>query len=384
MLAAARTASGFSDLLATWARQSSSRETVEMRVPMIPADSRSDSPSAEPLRAARAQRTVLVTGGGGYVGAVLVPRLLERGWAVRVVDLFIYGREALAPVAGDPALALFAGDIRDQDLLGRVLPGCDAVVHLACISNDPSFELDPELGRSINLDAFRPLVEIARSSGVARFVYASSSSVYGVKDAPDVDEGMALEPLTDYSRYKAECERILAEYESPEFTTVTLRPATVCGYSPRQRLDVVVNILTHHAVHDRKVRVFGGEQKRPNIHIDDMVDAYLEVLEQPRERVAGGVFNVGCENNTVSQLARIVCDVVGPDGIAVEVLPADDPRSYHISSAKIERELGFRPRRTVEDAVRDLVAAFAAGKLPDARRDPRYYNIRRMQELELR
>ena len=213
---------------------------------------------------------IFVTGGAGYVGAVLVPRLLSEGYEVTVLDLMIYGEEVLR---SHPKLSLIKGDIRDKMLLKNSVPGHDCVIHLACISNDPSFELNPDLGRSINLDAFKPLVQISRDSGVERFVYASSSSVYGIKSEHDVHEEMAVEPLTDYSRFKADCETILLEQQSPEFTTVTIRPATVCGYSPRQRLDVVVNILTNLAYHRRKISVFGGEQLRPNIHIKDMVEA---------------------------------------------------------------------------------------------------------------
>lgn len=329
-------------------------------------------------------RTILVTGGAGYVGAVLVPRLLQRGYRVRVLDLYIYGEHVLDQVRNHPDLEQIKGDIRDQNLLRRVLPGCDTVIHLACISNDPSFELDPELGKSINYDAFTPLVEIARDSGVRRFIYASSSSVYGVKDVENVTEDMPLEPLTDYSRYKALCEEILLRYQAPDFTTVILRPATVCGYSPRQRLDVIVNIMTNHAVNKGQIKIFGGWQKRPNIHIQDMVDAYLLMLELPDEQVAGKIYNVGFENYTVSELAEIVRKVVGPDRVELVTVPTDDPRSYHISSERIARELGFRPRHTIEEAVRDLVQAFADGRLPNPMTDSRYYNIRRMQEINLK
>ncbi|MBT5926637.1 MAG: NAD-dependent epimerase/dehydratase, partial [Verrucomicrobia bacterium] len=221
-------------------------------------------------------KTVLVTGGAGYVGAVLVPKLLEAGYNVIVLDLFIYGEHVLDGSRKNPNLKTIKGDIRDQKLLKKIMPGCDVVIHLACISNDPSFELNPELGRSINLDAFRPLVEISKEAGVNRFIYASSSSVYGIKEESNVHEGMALEPLTDYSRFKADCEKILAEYESSEFTTVTIRPATVCGYSPRLRLDLTVNILTNHAVNNGLITVFGGEQRRPNIHIEDITDLYVQ------------------------------------------------------------------------------------------------------------
>ena len=205
-------------------------------------------------------KKIFVTGGAGYVGAVLVPDLLKKGYEVTVLDLMLYGEEVLKPHRN---LQCVKGDIRDKQLLSKLLQGHDAVIHLACISNDPSFELNPELGRSINLDAFRPLVEISQSAGIKRFIYASSSSVYGIKDEPNVTENMKLEPLTDYSRFKADCEKILNEYQSKNFTTVIIRPATVCGYSSRQRLDVVVNILTNLAYHKRKISVFGGQQLRP-------------------------------------------------------------------------------------------------------------------------
>jgi nucleoside-diphosphate-sugar epimerase len=325
---------------------------------------------------------VLVTGGAGYVGAVLVPRLLAAGHEVTVLDLYLYGDDVLAAVAADPRLREVKGDIRDEALLERELRGCDAVVHLACISNDPSFELDPALGRSINYDAFRPLVRAAKRAGVRRFVYASSSSVYGIKDVPDVTEDIELEPLTEYSKYKALCEEILLEEREPGFETLVLRPATVCGYSPRLRLDLTVNILTNLGYHRRQISVFGGSQLRPNIHIDDMADLYVLALELPGSRIDGRVLNAGYENHAVAEIAEIVRGVLGPE-VAVETTPTDDLRSYHISSQRIRRELGFVPRRSVRDAVRDLVRAFDAGRVPGALDDSRYYNVKRMQELAL-
>src|SRR5260370_19621642 len=198
------------------------------------------------------------------------------------------------------------GDIRDPEVIKQALEGCDAVIHLACISNDPSFELNPDLGRSINRAAFVPLVRAAKDAKAKRFIYASSSSVYGVKDGVEVTEDLSLEPLTDYSKFKAECEVLLDQEKAPGFVTVTIRPATVCGYSPRQRLDVVVNILTNLGFHKGEISVFGGNQLRPNIHIEDMADAYLLLLSAPDKDVAGKVFNAGYENHSVMQLPEMV------------------------------------------------------------------------------
>jgi nucleoside-diphosphate-sugar epimerase len=322
---------------------------------------------------------IFVTGGAGYVGAVLVPRLLDEGGRVTVLDLMIYGDTVLTP---HPNLSIVKGDIRDRKMLEKVLPGHDAVIHLACISNDPSFELNPGLGKSINLDAFRPLAEVSRDVGIRRFVYASSSSVYGIKEELDVHEDMILEPLTDYSRFKADCEQILIDLQTPDFVGVTIRPATVCGYSPRQRMDVVVNILTNLAYHKREISVFGGEQLRPNIHIADMVESYIVVLNAPANKIAGQIYNVGYENQSVREIAEVVRQVVGED-VTISSTPTNDNRSYHISSAKIHKELGFRASHTIRDAVVDLIQAFEAGKLPNSLDDEIYFNIKRMQSIKI-
>jgi len=326
---------------------------------------------------------VLVTGGAGYVGAVLVPLLLAKDYKVKVLDLYLYGEDVLDAVKGHPNLEHVKGDIRDHGLVERTIRGCDAVIHLACISNDPSFELDLDLGKSINYDAFIDLVKVSKACAVRRFVYASTSSVYGIKEVQNVTEDLPLEPLTDYSKYKALCEEVLLKERAPGFTTLIVRPATVCGYSPRLRLDLAVNILTNHAVTNRQIKVFGGEQMRPNIHIEDMARFYLKSLEWPDAAIDGKIYNVGYHNHRVREIAQIVKGVVGKD-VNIVTTPTDDNRSYHVSSERIKRELGFGPRRSIEDAVQDLVAAFKAGRIQNSMTDDRYYNIKRMQRLSLK
>jgi nucleoside-diphosphate-sugar epimerase len=335
----------------------------------------------------RAHR-VLVTGGAGYVGAVLVPQMLQSGYQVRVLDLFLYGENVLDSVKGHPNLELIKGDIRDQGLVQSAVRGCDAVIHLACISNDPSVELDPTLSHTVNYEAFGPLVHISKREGVRRFVFASSGSVYGVSDSPDVTEEHPLVPISLYNKYKAMCEPILLAEQSTSFVPVIIRPATICGHSPRQRLDLTVNILTNHAVNADKITVFGGTQMRPNLHIQDMVDLYLVLLEMPDAKIAGQIFNASHQNHTVAETATVVREVVRQEmpekgEIPIVTTPSDDPRSYHICADKIRRQLGFVPKRTIEDGSRDLIRAFRAGRLPNPMTDVRYYNVRLMKETRL-
>jgi nucleoside-diphosphate-sugar epimerase len=325
---------------------------------------------------------VLVTGGAGYVGSMLVPKLLAAGHKVSVLDLYMYGDDIFADLRGNPNLREVKGDLRDPKAVDRALKGCDAVIHLACISNDPSFELNPDLGKSINFDCFRPLVQASKKEGVRRFIYASSSSVYGIKDEPEVTEDLSLVPLTDYSKYKALCEQVLTEERAPGFTTLILRPATVCGYARRLRLDLTVNILTNHAVNNGKITVFGGSQKRPNINIEDMTDLYVKCLQYDDRLIDGKTFNAGFENHKVGEIAEIVRGMVG-QGVEIVTQTTDDLRSYHVSSQRIYDELGFKPTHTIDDAVQSLVSAFTAGRVPNSMTDPTYYNIKTMQALNL-
>jgi nucleoside-diphosphate-sugar epimerase len=278
------------------------------------------------------------------------------------------------------------GDIRDTAKLASCLAGQDAVLHLACISNDASFELDETLSRTINYDCFEPLVLAARKAGVQRFVYCSTSSVYGVSEAPDVTEDHPMVPLTLYNKYKGLCEPLLWKHKADDFTCVTIRPATICGYSPRTRLDLSVNILTNHAVNKGLITVFGGTQMRPNLHIEDMVDAYRLLLTAPHDKIHGETFNIGFENHSIADLAAMAKSVVqeiAPDrDIGIVTTPSSDNRSYHVNSDKIRRILGYSPKRSIERAMRDLVRAFRNHLLPNSFDDDWYYNVRMMKRLE--
>jgi nucleoside-diphosphate-sugar epimerase len=327
-------------------------------------------------------QNVLVTGGAGYVGHVLTPRLLSEGYNVTVYDMLYFG----CRLPNSPRLRLIKGDIRDRSRLAEALQGQDAVLHLACISNDASFELDEKLSETINYHCFEPMVVAAKEAGVKRFVYCSSSSVYGVSDSPDVTEEHPLVPLTLYNKFKGMCEPLLWKHKADDFTCVVIRPATICGYSPRTRLDLSVNILTNHAVNRCTITVFGGNQMRPNLHVEDMVDAYLLMLEAPHEKVHGETFNIGFQNHSIAEIARMVKRVVEeefPDKDRIDILttPTNDLRSYHVSSGKVKRVLGFEPKRTIEDAVRDLARAFRNHLLPNSFDDDWYFNVRTMKKI---
>jgi nucleoside-diphosphate-sugar epimerase len=327
---------------------------------------------------------VFVTGGAGYVGHVLVPRLLAEGYAVTVYDALFFG----CRLPNHPKLRVIKGDIRDTATLTRLLPGHDAVLHLACISNDASFELDENLSTTINFDCFEPLVLAAKRAGVQRFVYCSTSSVYGISDAEKVTEDHPLVPLTLYNKYKGMCEPLLWRHKADDFTSVVVRPATICGYSPRTRLDLSVHILTNHAINKGVITVFGGRQMRPNLHIEDMVDAYCLMLSAPHEKIHGETFNIGFENHSIADLAAMVKGAMQQESsdkpVDIVTTPSDDTRSYRVDSDKIRQVLGYVPKRTIDDAMRDLVRAFRNNLLPNSFDDDWYYNVRTMKKLGVR
>ena len=330
-------------------------------------------------------KNILITGGAGYAGSRMVPQLLEMGYKVTVYDILYYPYHELPDSHHN--LKIVEGDIRDIAMFTEVAKGMDVVLHLACISNDVSFELDEELSTSVNLDAFEPMVIAAKKQGIKRFIYASTSSVYGVSDSPNVTEDHPLIPLTLYNQYKGECEPFLFKHTDENFTGVVFRPATLCGYAPRQRLDLSVNILTNLAVNKGAITVFGGEQLRPNLHVQDYADLCKVLLEAPDEKIADQTFNCGYQNMSIMEIAQTVKKVVEevmPElgDISIEVTPSEDKRSYHINSDKIFNVLGFKPRLSIEDAIKDLCASFKAGKLPNSLDDERYFNVKRMKLIE--
>ncbi|MCX6222390.1 MAG: SDR family oxidoreductase [Bacteroidia bacterium] len=330
-------------------------------------------------------KSIFITGGAGFCGSLLVPQLLSHGYKVTVYDIQYFGKDFLP--TDNPNLTIIQGDIRDTAKILASCAGHDAFVSLACISNDASFELDEKLSTSVNLDAFEPMVVAAKQAGIKRFIYASSSSVYGVSDKPNVTEDHPLVPLTLYNKYKGMCEPLLKKHTDDNFIGVIFRPATVCGFAPRQRLDLSVNILTNHAVNKNKITVFGGDQLRPNLHVQDYCDTVEMLLNAPSEKIQNETFNVGYQNMSIMDIAHLVKKVVQeefPDRNEIEIVttPSDDNRSYHINSDKIKRILGFQPNHSIEEAIRDLCHAFKEGKLPNSFEDDFYFNVRRLKRLQ--
>ena len=329
-------------------------------------------------------KKILVTGGAGYVGAMLTENLLKIGYEVDIYDTFYFGKDHLP---NNDNLRLIDGDIRNTELFSSACNNIDVVIHLACISNDPSFELNENLSKTINYDCFEPMVLAAKQKKIKRFIYASSSSVYGISEQENVTEEHPLVPLTLYNKFKGMCEPLLIKHLDDSFNGVVIRPATICGYSKRCRLDLSVNILTNLAINNKKITVFGGEQKRPNLNIKDMCRLYELLLEVDDDLIQKQIFNVGYQNNKIIDLAKIVKNVVekkmGLKEINIDVSKSNDNRSYHINSNKIERILGFKPVYTIEDAVESLCNAFDSGLLKDSLTDSIYSNVKTMQKLNV-
>lgn len=321
---------------------------------------------------------VAVTGGAGYIGATLVPELLAAGHRVTVLDWLLFGDDPLAALLDHPDLRLVNGDIRDPEAVRTVLSDdVDAVIHLAAISNDPSSRLDPDVTRSINGEGTRLVMTEAKAAGVGRFLYASSASVYGIKETPHVTEDLPREPITLYAECKADGEDVLNDLVDEDFVGVSVRAATVCGDSPRLRLDLTINLLTDQALRMGWIRVFGGSQMRPNIHICDLTAFYRMLLDANPDIVSERAFNVCRRNASVAALARMIRDEIDPD-MEIRTEPTDDLRSYHLSGDRAERELGFIPQRELVDAVRELRARYEGPHEPDPA-DPWYRNVRWME-----
>ena len=330
-------------------------------------------------------KKIFITGGAGYVGARLVPEMLKKGYQITVFDLMYFGDKFFPK--NNINLKIIKGDIRNKKELEEASKNHDCFLHLACISNDTSFALNEKLSTNINYDAFKPMVKIAKDNGIKRFIYASTSSVYGISEKKNVTEDHPLLPLTLYNKYKGMCEPQLLEMTNNDFEGVIFRPATVCGYSPRQRLDVSVNILTNFAVNKKFIKVFGGEQLRPNLHIIDYCDVVDTLINADISKVKNQIFNVGYQNLSILEIANKVKKVVEekfPEvgEINIERHESDDKRSYHINSDKIKKILNFKPKYSIEDAISELCDAFKKKLLPNSFEDDIYYNVRRLKNIQ--
>ena len=328
--------------------------------------------------------SIFIAGGAGYVGSRLVPHLLNKGYKVTVYDIMYFGSDFLPK--DNKNLNIIAGDIRDSKKLQNSCKDHEIFLNLACISNDSSFQLDENLSTTINLNAFEPMVISAKNAGIKRFIYASTSSVYGISKEKNVTEDHPLVPLTLYNKYKGMCEPLLLKHTDNNFEGVIFRPATVCGYAPRQRLDLSVNILTNFAVNKKQITVFGGDQLRPNLHIQDYCDAVEVLIEADSKLIKNEIFNIGYQNMSINEISKLVRKVVmeefSYDEIEILKTPSDDNRSYHINSDKIKLKLNFYPKYSIENAVKELCDAFKNRLLPNSFDDDFYFNLKRLQRIK--
>ena len=329
-------------------------------------------------------KKIFITGGAGYAGSRYVPQLLASGNKVTIFDTFYFGDY----LENHKNLNKIKGDIRNTNLIEKSCRDHDIFIHLACMSNDTSFELDEKLSTEINFDCFEGMVKAAKLSKIKRFIYASTSSVYGISDAKDIKEDHPFKPLTLYNKFKGLCEPILFKYSDKNFETVIFRPATLCGYSPRQRFDLSVNVLTAHAIVNNKILVFGGSQLRPNLHILDYCDLLDLLISAETPKIQNKIFNVGYQNLSIMEIAKIVREVVlkefaKKEEILIEVQKSNDLRSYHINYDKIREELKFIPKYTIEDAVIEICDAFKKNSFTDALNNTKYFNVKRIKELNI-
>ena len=330
-------------------------------------------------------KSIFITGGAGYIGSRLVPQLIKSGYKVTVYDIMYFGSDFLPKSQN---LQVIKGDIRDTTTLEKSCINHDIFLNLACISNDTSFEIDEKLSTSVNLEAFEPMVLAAKNSKVKRFIYASTSSVYGVSHKKDVTEDHPLVPLTLYNKYKGMCEPLLLKHTDENFEGVIFRPATVCGFALRQRFDLSVNILTNHAINNKKITVFGGKQLRPNLHIQDYCDFVEKLIEAESSKIINQIFNVGYQNMSISTIANVVKKVVQKEfpefgEIPIITTKSNDDRSYHINSDKVKKILGFHPVKSVEDAVTELCDCFKKKLFKNTLEDDFYFNVKRLKNLKV-
>ena len=309
---------------------------------------------------------ILLTGGCGYIGTNLTEKLLDENHNVTVVDMMWFGNY----LNSHEKLKIIQADIRNINAIP--MNGIDTVIHLANIANDPTGDLNPKLTWEVNVLASMHLAEKAVDNGVKQFIFASSGSVYGIKDEPEVTEDLSLLPISDYNKTKMISERVLLSYQD-RIALQIIRPATVCGYSPRMRLDLSVNMLTMQALTSGKITVFGGQQTRPNIHINDMIRVYQHFLKLGDKAI--GIYNAGFENISILDIAK---KVIKHSPAEIEITESNDPRSYRQNSEKLLCT-GFTPQYCVDNAIKDLMNSYRLGNLED---EDCYYNIRAMKRIE--